>query len=156
MALHSPCSVLSINIFFCNILFLVLMGPQWPVGAFQQVLVVKNLPTIAGDVRDAGSMPGSGRCPAGGHCNPLQYSCLENPMDRRVWWPTVYRVAKSQTWLKRLSTHTRPKQSLKDVSDRVSVFISISIYAVILFIWLDLLDSLSLFLFAVYDITEME
>ena len=47
------------------------------------VLVVKNLPTNAGDIRDAGLIPGLGRCPGGGHGNPLQYSCLENPHGQR-------------------------------------------------------------------------
>ena len=51
-------------------------------------LVVKNLPASAGDIREAGSIPGSGRSPGGGHGNPLQYSCLENPMDRGTWWAT--------------------------------------------------------------------
>ena len=46
-----------------------------------------------------GSVPGSGRSPGGGHGNPLQYSCLENPMDREAWWATVHGVAKSQTQL---------------------------------------------------------
>ena len=50
---------------------------------------VKNLPAKAGDIRDMGSIPGSGRSPGGGHGNPLQYSCLENPMDRGAWWATV-------------------------------------------------------------------
>ena len=63
-------------------------------------LVVKNLPANAGDVRDAGLIPGSGRFPGGGHDNPLQYSCLENPMDRGAWRVTVHGVAKSQTQLK--------------------------------------------------------
>ena len=53
--------------------------------------VVKNLPTNAGD---AGSIPGLGRCPGEGNGNPLQYSCLENSMDRRAWWAAVYGVAK--------------------------------------------------------------
>ena len=48
---------------------------------------------------DGGSIPGSGRSPAGGHGNPLQYSCLESPMDRGAWRATVHRVAKSQTGL---------------------------------------------------------
>ena len=61
------------------------------------VLVVKNPPANAGDTRDAGSVPGSGKFPEGGHGNPLQYSCLENPMDRGAWRATVHRVAKSQT-----------------------------------------------------------
>ena len=64
--------------------------------------VVKNLPADAEDVRDAGSVPGSGRSPGGGHGNPLQYSCLENPMDRGAWWATVYRVTKSRM---RLNKH---------------------------------------------------
>ena len=52
-------------------------------GAFQVVLVVKNPPANAGDVRDVGSIPGSGGCPGGGHGDPLQYSCLENPYGQR-------------------------------------------------------------------------
>ena len=51
----------------------------------------------AGAAGDAGSIPGSGRSPGGGYGNPLQYSCLENPMDRGAWQATVHRVAKSQT-----------------------------------------------------------
>ena len=53
--------------------------------ASQVVLVVKNLSADAGDVRDMGSIPGLGRSPGGGHGNSLQYSCLENPMDRGAW-----------------------------------------------------------------------
>ena len=68
------------------------------------VLVVKNLPANAGDVRDAGLIPGLGKSPGGGHGNSVQYSCLENPMDRGAWWAMVHRVSKSWTWLKRLST----------------------------------------------------
>ena len=70
--------------------------------------MVKSLPADAGDSRDTdtGSIPGSGRSPGGGHGNPLQYSCLENPMDRGAWWATVHNVLKSQTLLKLLSTHT--------------------------------------------------
>ena len=49
------------------------------------------------NVRDLGSIPGLGRSPGGGHGNPLQYSCLENPMDREAWQATAHRVAKSQT-----------------------------------------------------------
>ena len=69
--------------------------------------VVKNLPVNEGDIRDTGSIPGSGRSPGGGHGSPLQYSCLGNPMDRGAWRATVYGIAKSQTWLKRLSRHTK-------------------------------------------------
>ena len=57
----------------------------------------EDLLANARDIRDMGSVPGSGRCPGGGHGNPLQYSCLENSTDRGAWWATVYRVAKSQT-----------------------------------------------------------
>ena len=56
------------------------------------VLVVKNPPARAGDVRGMGSIPGWGRSPEGGHGNPLQYSGLENPMDRGAWWTTVHSV----------------------------------------------------------------
>ena len=62
----------------------------------QLVLVVKNPPANAGDIRDVGSIPGSGRSLGGGHGNPLQYSCLEKPMDTGAWWATVRRVTKSQ------------------------------------------------------------
>ena len=58
-----------------------------------------------GDIRDVGSIPGSGRSLGGGHGSPLQYPCLENPMGRGAWWATVYGGTKSQTWLKQLSTH---------------------------------------------------
>ena len=65
-------------------------------------LVVKKSPADRGDVRDVGSIPGSRRSPGGEHDNPLQYSCLENSMDRRAYWDIVHRVAKRQTRLKRL------------------------------------------------------
>ena len=61
--------------------------------------VVKSLPASSGDARDVGSIPRLGRFPGVGNGNPLHYSCLENPMDRRPWWATVHGVAKSQTWL---------------------------------------------------------
>ena len=77
-------------------------------GASHKALVVKNLPANAGDARDASSILGSGRSPGEGLGNPLQYSGLENPMDRRAWRATVYRVTKSQTQVKRLThTHTQ-------------------------------------------------
>ena len=68
-------------------------------------LVVKMLLANSGDTRDTGAVPGLGRSPGGGHRNPLQYSCLENPTDRGAWQTVVSRVAKSQTWLKQLSMH---------------------------------------------------
>ena len=58
------------------------------------VLVVKNPPANAGDLKDAGSVPGSGRSCGGEHGNPLLYSCLENPMDRGAWRTTVHGVAR--------------------------------------------------------------
>ena len=61
------------------------------------VLVIKNSPANAEDIRDAGSIPGLGRSPGGGHGNPFLYSYLEKPMDRGAWWVTVHRIAKSQT-----------------------------------------------------------
>ena len=64
--------------------------------------MVKNLPANLGDARGADSIPGSGRSPREGNGNPLQYFCLENPMDRGARWATVYGVAKSRT---QLSTH---------------------------------------------------
>ena len=73
-------------------------------------MVVKNLPASAGDIRDMGPIPGLGRCSAEGNGNPLQYSCLENSMDRGTWWVIVYSVAKSQTRLKDcvlVHVHTR-------------------------------------------------
>ena len=69
------------------------------------MLVVKNAPANTGDMRDSGWISGSGRSPGEGNGNPPQYSCLENPMDRGAWWVTVHRIAKSQAWLKELSTH---------------------------------------------------
>ena len=68
--------------------------------------MVKNLPANAGDIRDVSSIPGLGRSPGGGHGYPLQYSYLENPMDREAWRATVHRVAHSWTRLKQLSKHT--------------------------------------------------
>ena len=65
--------------------------------ASQVALVVKNLPANAGDIRDTGSIPGSGRSPGEGHSNLLQYSCLENSMDRRAWGITVYRIPNNWT-----------------------------------------------------------
>ena len=67
-------------------------------------LVVKNPPASAGDIRDVALIPGSGKSPGGGTGRPLQYSCLENSMDRGAWWVTVQRVAKSQTRLNDCTT----------------------------------------------------
>ena len=59
--------------------------------------MVKNPPTNAGDIRDAGLIPGLGRSPEEGHGDPLQYSCLENLMDRGAWQAAIHRVTKSRT-----------------------------------------------------------
>ena len=64
-------------------------------GIFQMVLLLKNLPDNAGDIRGLSLIPGLGRSPGGGNDNSLQYSCLENPMDRGAWWTTVHGVAES-------------------------------------------------------------
>ena len=61
--------------------------------------MVKNLSAIVGDIRDAGSIPGSGRSPGGGNGILLQYSCLRNCIDREAWWAIIHRVTKNQTQL---------------------------------------------------------
>ena len=66
----------------------------------------KNPPANAGHIRDVGSIPGSGKSLGGRHGNPIQYSCLENPMDRGAWRATVHRVAKSQTRIKQPSINS--------------------------------------------------
>ena len=70
---------------------------------FPGASVVKDLPANAGEAGDLGSIPGWGRSPGGGNGNPLQYSCLGNPMDRGARWATVHKVTQSWTRLKRLS-----------------------------------------------------
>ena len=64
-------------------------------AGFSGSSVVNNLPANTGDTRDVGLIPGSGRSPREGNGNPLQYSCLENLMDRGAWWAAVHGVAKS-------------------------------------------------------------
>ena len=83
--------------------------------ASQVAQVIKNPPANAGDARDMGSIAGLGRAPGGGNGNPLQYPCLENPMDRGVWQATVYGVAKSRTQLRDLA------QVQDAVSDQMSI-----------------------------------
>ena len=78
--------------------------------------MVKNTSASSGDIKDMGSIPGSGRSAEGGYGNSLQYSCLENPMDRGVCWAMVHRVTNSWTQLKQVSVHrinsrkTTPRQ----------------------------------------------
>ena len=68
--------------------------------------MVKNPPANAVNVRDASLIPGLGRSPGGGNGNLLQYSCLENPMDRGAWWSTVCGVTKDSDMTKQLNTYT--------------------------------------------------
>ena len=91
--------------------YFLLIGIIIKEGASRVALVVKNQPSNAGDVRDSGLIPGSGRTPGGGHGHPLQYSCLDDPMDRGAWRAMVHKVRKSQTQLKWLSTHALLKNT---------------------------------------------
>ena len=76
-----------------------------PSGFTQGALVVKNSSANAGDIREPGLIPGSGRFPGGGYGNSLQYSCLETSTDRGAWWVTVHRITKSRTRRRQLSMH---------------------------------------------------
>ena len=89
--------------------------------ASQVTLVVDNSPGIAGDRSDVGSVPGLGRSPGGGHGKSLQYSCLENSMDREAWQATIYGVTKIRTWLKWLSMHTLLLESLRLLGKRLAL-----------------------------------
>ena len=89
------CNIYTVDVLkialYITIEILVICSYLTSVSASQVALVVKNLPASAGDIRDTGSIPGWGRSPGGGgHGNPLQYSCLENPMDREAWWAPVH------------------------------------------------------------------
>ena len=107
--------------------------------------MAKDPPANAGDIRDVDLIFGSGRSPGGGHGNPLEYSCLENPMDREAWRLTVHRVA--SVGLKRLGTQAVQKnqvflyslfkiffsvnklsQMTYSISDQVSLFVQFSIF----------------------------
>ena len=89
-------------------------------------LLVKNPPANAGDIGDVGSFLGLERSPGGGHGNPLQYSCLENPMDRGARWATVHKVAKSDmteaTWQ---STHIYELKVIYDMLLKLILTISL-------------------------------
>ena len=80
--------------------------------------MVKNQLVNAGGIRDVGSIPGLGRSPKEGNGNPLQYSCLENSMDRGAWWATAHGVTKSQA---RLSTHTHTHTHTKHTPNSTNV-----------------------------------
>ena len=77
--------------------------------------MVKILPANARDLRDPGSIPELGKSPGGGHSNPLQYPCLENPMDRGAWTVTIHRVTQSQTGLRDFHFHFLKLHGLKDI-----------------------------------------
>ena len=96
----------------------------WSSGTSHVALVVKNLLANAGDTREMGLIPWSGRFPGEEHGNALQYSCLKNPMDRGSWQATVHRVAKSWTQLKRLGMHTH--------GSRYSAFMGVEEYVLLL------------------------
>ena len=87
---------------------------------FQVALVVRNPPANAGDLRDMGSIPGSGRSPGGGYSTLLQYFCLENPMDRGAWQATVHGVAESRTRPQGLSMHACTLTTLRALQSRHS------------------------------------
>ena len=73
------------------------MRQRTPSGASQVAPVVKNPPANAGDIRNAGLIPGLGRSPGEGHSHPLQYSCLETHMDRGAWWAALHWITESDT-----------------------------------------------------------
>ena len=100
---YMPSSGVSVS--YCSSIFSFLRNLRTIFQASQMALVVKNPPANSRDVRVRGSTHGSGRSPGEGHGNPLQYSCLENPMVKEAWQITVLMVTKSQTTQKRLSTH---------------------------------------------------
>ena len=120
-------------------------------GTSQVVLVVKNPPANAGDLRDVGSIPGLGRSPGGRHGNQLRYFYLENPLDRGAWRATVHGVAKSQTQLKWLSVHATlffkcliicfvlnfPHDWMHLSSDRILTILKITLLVLFLVLWHD-------------------
>ena len=95
-------------------LVLPLMEVQGTLG-FPEGTAVKNLPANAGGSRDTGSIPGSGRFPGVGNDDPLQYSCLENPMDRGAWQATLRKTANSRT---QPSVHTHPTRGSEEGPDK--------------------------------------
>ena len=117
---HHPCSVITWRALGPGLVLSNL--PQSPPasGANQGARAVKKLPARAGARRDMGSISGSGRSPGRGNGNPLQFSCLENSMDRGAWWATVHGVAKSRTRLSDLA-HTHATSLCGPAGARPSV-----------------------------------
>ena len=101
-------------------------------------LRVKNLPANAGDVRDTGSVRGSRRSPGEGNGDPLQYSCLENLMDRGAWRAMVHKVAKSRTRLKQLSSSSK---KVEGYHQNVNVVMMYYCRDDMTFIWYFLIDN---------------
>ena len=97
---HEPCSNTEIVQIVSHFIFPIIVQIVSHISSWIQL---KNPPANAGDIRDIDSIPLSGRFPGGGHSNPLQYSCLKNPMDRGAWRAVVHRVSKRWTQLKWLS-----------------------------------------------------
>ena len=99
-----------------------------PIRDFPGGTIGKNPPAYARDIRDLGSIPGSGKFPGGGNGNPLQYSCLENPIDRGAWWAIFHRDAKSQPPLKQLNSKrshfSQPNTKLLALRERVNSLLS--------------------------------
>ena len=89
---------------------------QGQIQASQVTLVVQNPPTSAGDIRDSGYIPGSGRSAGGGRGNPHQYSCLQNSHGQRSLAKSLHKIAKSRTQLKRLSMHTYMQGQIRESS----------------------------------------
>ena len=103
----------SSSVYSCHLFLVFWISLRYTyVQASQVALVVKKLPANAGDIRDLGSIFGLGRSSGAGHSHPLQYSCLENPMNRGDWWAMVHRVTKNWTWLKWFSMHAHIYTSL--------------------------------------------
>ena len=92
---------------------------KWSFPELPQCLSGKESACRAGATGDTGSIPGSGRSSREGHGNPLQYSCLENPMDRGSWWATFHGVTKNRTQLKQLSMYTWASQVVLVVKNQL-------------------------------------
>ena len=103
-------------------------------GTSQVVLGVKNPPAKAGDIRTVGLIPGSGRS-GGGHGNPPQLSCLENPMERGAWWAMAHRVLKSWKWLNHLSMHSLTLKVIQSILGDWNMHIKKIIYSYFNEIW---------------------